>query len=161
MTKELLFGVQTNGIRHTDMDGMPDIDTRFRMVKEAGVHDYVDKTPAPDELDEFLAASDKYGLPVRAGGWYYTLGRDEELFESNIGTARQLGSIVHNTQILANHATGRPVTDEEVVDTYLRFLEIGDRYGVTRRNVPREALWGGANCQALKKTSQHENLPCL
>ena len=131
MAKDLLFGVQTNGIRHTDMDGMPDIDTRFRMVKEAGVHDYVDKTPAPDELDEFLAASDKYELPVRAGGWYYTLGRDEELFENNIGTARRLGSVVHNTQILTNHATGRPVTDAEVVDTYLRFLEIGDKYGVT------------------------------
>ena len=53
------------------------------------------------------------------------------MFENNIGTARRLGSVVHNTQILTNHATGRPVTDAEVVDTYLRFLEIGDKYGVT------------------------------
>ena len=41
MAKELLFGIQTNGIKHRHDDGMPDIDTRFRMVKEAGVFDYV------------------------------------------------------------------------------------------------------------------------
>ena len=118
MADELLFGVQTNGIRHSEKDGMPDIDTRFRMVKEAKVHDYVDKTPAPDEVGDFLAASEKYGIPVRAGGWYYTLGRDEELFERNIESAKQLGSIIHNTQILTHHVTGRPVTNDEVVETY-------------------------------------------
>ena len=45
---------------------MPGIDTRFRMVKEAGVHDYIDKTPDPHEIEEFEAASEKYELPVRA-----------------------------------------------------------------------------------------------
>ena len=71
MATKLLFGIQTNGIRHTEIDGMPNIDTRFRMVKEAGVHDYVDKTPNPDEIEEFENASEKYGLPVRAGGWFH------------------------------------------------------------------------------------------
>lgn len=131
MATVLQFGIQTNGIRHTEADGMPDIDTRFRMVKEAGVHDYVDKTPDPHEIDEFLAASDKYGLPVRAGGWFYTLGRDEALFEQNILTAKRLGSVVHNTQILTRHADGHPVSNEEVVDTYMRFAEIGEKHGVT------------------------------
>ena len=60
MTKELLFGIQTNGIRHTEADGLPDIDDRLRMVKEVGVHDYVDKTPAVHEIDDFVAASQKY-----------------------------------------------------------------------------------------------------
>lgn len=131
MATELLFGIQTNGIRHAHADGMPDIDTRFRMVKEAGVHDYVDKTPDPHEIEEFEAASEKYGLPVRAGGWFYTLGRDEALFEQNILTGKRLGSLVHNTQILLNHAEGRSVTDDEVVKAYLNFSEIGAKHGVT------------------------------
>ena len=59
MARELLFGIQTNGIRHTEVDGMPDIDTRFRMVKESDVHDYIDKTPDPHEIEEFEAASEK------------------------------------------------------------------------------------------------------
>ena len=131
MAPVLLFGIQTNGIRHAEADGMPDIDTRFCMVKEAGVHDYVDKTPDPHEIKEFEAASAKYGLPVRAGGWYYMLGRDEALFEQNIQTAKRLGSLVHNTQILNHHADGHPVTDEEVIETYLRFSEFGEKHGVT------------------------------
>ncbi len=131
MANELQFGIQTNGIRHAEADGMPDIDTRFRMVKEAGLHDYVDKTPDPHEIEEFRRASETYDLPVRASGWYYTLGADEALFENNIAVARDLGSLVHNTQILTMHADGRPVTDTEVVQTYLRFAEIGDKAGVT------------------------------
>ena len=131
MPSELLFGIQTNGIRHRHEDGMPDIDTRFRMVKEAGVFDYVDKTPAPDEVSQFLAARDKYGIPVRAGGWFYALGRDEALFEHNLGVARELGSLVHNVQILTHHADGHPVSDEEVLRAYLDFSELGERYGVT------------------------------
>lgn len=131
MPKELLFGIQTNGIKHTHYDPMPDIDTRFRMVKEAGVFDYVDKTPAPHEVQEFLAARDKYGIPVRAGGWFYVLGRDEELMESNLKLGKELGSLVHNTQIMTHHADGHVVTDDEVIDMYLRSQEWGDKYGVT------------------------------
>ena len=131
MTKELLFGIQTNGIRHTEADGLPDIDHRLRMVKEAGVHDYVDKTPAVHEIDDFVAASQKYDLPILAGGWYYTLGSDEELFKENIKLAKQLGSFVHNTQIRTNRSDGTPVSNAEVVQAYLDFQEIGDKYGVS------------------------------
>ncbi len=45
MATELLFGIQTNCIRHAEADGMLDIDTTFRMVKEACVHYCVDKHP--------------------------------------------------------------------------------------------------------------------
>ncbi|MDP6707674.1 MAG: hypothetical protein QF893_15130 [Alphaproteobacteria bacterium] len=129
MAAELLFGIQTNGIKHSHDDPMPDVDTRFAMVREAGIFDYVDKTPDPDQIDEFRKASEKYGLPVRAGGWYYTLGRDEALLEKNLGTARDLGSVVHNTQILTHHAEGHVVTDDEVLAAYLRAAELGDKYG--------------------------------
>ena len=77
MANELLFGIQTNGIKHTHADPMPDIDTRFAMVRDAGVFDYVDKTPDPHEIDDFLGASAKYGLPVRAGGWSAAGGTHE------------------------------------------------------------------------------------
>jgi len=130
MSSELLFGIQTNGIKHTHADPMPDIDTRFRMVKEAGVFDYVDKTPAPEEVDAFLAAREKYDLPIRAGGWFYTLGRDETLLAENLALAARLGSVVHNVQVLIRHADGHVVTDQEVVDFYQHAYELGEKTGV-------------------------------
>lgn len=129
MATELLFGIQTNGIKHTHADPMPDIDTRFAMVREAGVFDYVDKTPDPDQIDDFLKARDKYGLPVRAGGWFYALGEDEGLLEKNLQTGEKLGSLVHNTQIKLLHTNGHIVTDEDIVEAYLHAAELGDRYG--------------------------------
>jgi hypothetical protein len=131
MAAELLFGIQTNGIKHSHDDPMPDVDTRFAMVREAGVFDYIDKTPDPDQIDAFHKARDKYGLPVRAGGWFYALGRDEALLEKNLQTGRDLGSLVHNTQIQNLHADGHQVTDEEVVEAYLRAAELGNKYGCT------------------------------
>jgi hypothetical protein len=130
MARELLLGIQTNGIRHREVDGMPDIDTRFRMVKESGAFDYVDKTPAPNEVVEFLKARDKYGLPIRAGGWFYTLGRDEALLEHNLKLGRELGSVAHNTQVMMHDAQGRLVTDEEVIDFYRYAQDLGAKYGV-------------------------------
>ena len=131
MANALLFGIQTNGIKHTHDDPMPDIDTRFRMIKESGVFDYVDKTPAPDEVEQFLRARDKYDIPVRAGGWFYTLGRDEGLLEDNLKLGQQLGSQVHNVQIMAHHDRGHLVTNEEVIEAYLRAYEWGEKYRVT------------------------------
>ena len=46
---------------------MPDIDARFHMVKETGLFDYVDKTPASNEVEQFLLASKRYHLPIRCG----------------------------------------------------------------------------------------------
>jgi len=130
MATELQIGIQTNGVKHAHDDPMPDIDTRFRMVKECGAFDYVDKTPAPDEIDQFIAAREKYDLPIRAGGWFYTLGRDEALLKSNLELAGRLGSIVHNVQVLSHRENGALVTDEEVVDFYEMALAEGDRHGV-------------------------------
>lgn len=128
MADDLLFGIQTNGIKHTHADAMPDIDTRFQMVRDAGVFDYVDKTPDPDQIDAFLKARDSYGIPVRAGGWFYALGADEALLEKNLATAQRLGSLVHNVQIKLRHGDGHVVTDDELVDAYLRSAELGNKY---------------------------------
>lgn len=129
MANQLLFGIQTNGIKHTHDDPMPDVATRFAMVREAGVFDYVDKTPDPDQVEDFRAASARYGLPVRAGGWFYTLGADEALLEDNLRLGADLGSVAHNTQIKLHHADGHVVTDEEVMAAYLRAAEVGAQVG--------------------------------
>ena len=128
--KELPIGIQTNGIKHAHDDPMPDVDTRFRMVKECGAFDYVDKTPDPDQIDDFIRAREKYDLPVRGGGWFYTLGRDESLLEKNLELAGRLGSLVHNVQILYDDAAGRPVSNQDVIDIYKRAYEWGERTGV-------------------------------
>lgn len=57
MKNQLEFGIQTNGIKHTHLDPMPQIDKRFSMVKDANIFDYVDKTPEIEEIDLFLKAS--------------------------------------------------------------------------------------------------------
>jgi hypothetical protein len=128
--KHLPIGIQTNGVMHTDAEPAPDIDTKFRMVKEAGVFDYVDKTPPREEIGEFLKASAKYGLPIRAGGFYYMIGRDEELLEANLRLGKELGSSVHNVQIFTHNAEGRIVSDRELIDTYRRAYALGDKLGV-------------------------------
>ena len=129
--KELPIGIQTNGIKHTHDDPMPDVDTRFRMVKECGAFDYVDKTPDLDQVEDFIKASEKYGLPVRAGGWFYTLGRDEELLRRNLALGKRLGSHVHNVQILYHDVNGKPVTNDEVIEIYKRAYEWGQAFEVT------------------------------
>ena len=128
--KNLEFGIQSNGIKHRHIDPIPDIDTRFAMVREAGVFDYVDKTPEPDEVDQFLAASEKYNLPVYGGGWFYVVDRDEDLLAHNLAIGHRLGSRVHNVQVLATRADGQAVSNDDVVGFYERGLEIGQRLGV-------------------------------
>jgi len=131
VNNSLLFGIQTNGIKHAHRDAMPDVETRFQMVRDAGVFDYVDKTPEPEEVDEFMRASEKYDLPIRAGGWFYSVGADEGLVEKNLQIAQRLGSLVHNTQIKMHHAAGHILTDDELVAAYLHCAELGERYGCT------------------------------
>ena len=107
MTNQLKFGIQTNGIKHTSFDAMPSINERFLMVKETGIFDYVDKTPEDNEIEKFKLASERYNIPIRAGGWFYTIGNHKELLEKNLKTAKNLGSIVHNVQIQSCNVEGK------------------------------------------------------
>jgi hypothetical protein len=128
--KQLKIGIAEAGVMHTDADAELDIDTRFRMVKEAGVFDYMDKTPPSPDYYLYEAAIKKHGLPMLAGGWYYLVGRDEPLLEWHLRMGRDLGQIAHNTQFFTYDANKKFVTDEQVADLYMRFAEIGDRTGV-------------------------------
>jgi sugar phosphate isomerase/epimerase len=129
MASPLLIGITEGGVMNTDQDPRLDLDSRFRMVKEAGVYDYYDKTPSPADVDDYLAASEKYDLPILAGGWFYRIGQDEALLKQNLEIGARLGSKVHNTQILMDHAEGHRVSDEEVAVCYLQAAEWGEHSG--------------------------------
>ena len=130
MRSDLQLGITEKGIIHTDADAPINLDTRFKMVKDSGVYDYYDKTPDSfEQADEYLAASEKYGLPIRAGGWFYRLGQDEALLKRKLEFSARIGSKVHNTQILMHHADGHLVTDEEIVAIYLQAAQWGEACG--------------------------------
>lgn len=129
MNEDLPIGITESSVMHTDADMPFDLETKFRMVKEAGVFDYLDKTPLAELEAEYARLSEKYELPIRAGGWFYNLGRDEDLLKQNLELGGRLGSIVHNTQIRAYRADGHLVSNEEVAEIYMRALEWGEKAG--------------------------------
>jgi hypothetical protein len=49
--------------------------------------------------------------------------------EENLKLGGRLGSVVHNTQILAEHADGHLVSNDEVADIYLRAFDWGEQAG--------------------------------
>ena len=126
---ELRIGCTANGTTHQDTN-IPDIATKVRMVREAGVFDYFDRSPPDEEFRDLLKASERYDMPVLASGWFYTLGRDEPLFERNIMKGRLLGTRVHNVQVMTHHADGHALSDEEVADFYARAHDFGMRHDV-------------------------------
>jgi hypothetical protein len=127
---ELLIGCVAHGVTHSTAS-VPDLATRFEMVRDVGVFDYVDRLPPDDELEQTLQAVQRTGLPVPAGSGVYTLGRDDALYEHNLRKAREMGSVVHNVQLRQTHADGHALSDEEVASCWLHLLELGHRYGVT------------------------------
>jgi hypothetical protein len=70
-------------------------------------------------------------LPIRAGGFYYTLGRDEPLLEWHLRIGREVGAQAQNVQISQVDADGVPLSDARVAFAYLRAFEIGTTLGVT------------------------------
>ena len=127
---DLKFGIQTNGIKHKHVDPMPDIATRFKMVKEQAIFDYVDKTPESHEVDDFKKYSQEYNLPIRGGGWFYEIGNHKELLEKNLKTGKELGSLVHNTQIKAYKSNGQLANDIDIRDAYLEAYDLSLKYDV-------------------------------
>ena len=129
MKDKLLFGITESGIMHTDEDPTISLENKFQMVKSSGVYDYLDKTPLKEDINIYLRYSEKYDLPILAGGWYYVLGRDEELLMDNLRIGAQLGSLVHNTQIIMDHADGTLVTNDQVAEIYIKAYELGESVG--------------------------------
>ncbi len=106
------------------------VDEQFRMLKESGVFDHFDRMPQPGQEAEYLRASQKHGVPIRTSLWSYTAGRDEAQLVRNLAVCKEVGGECHNIMLYAQHASGRLVTDEEVVDFYLHAYESGERQGI-------------------------------
>ncbi len=128
--KELLIGISGGGVLHTDAQ-VPDTDTIFRMVKESGAFDYIERTPPTGQLLDFQRASARHGVKLLSGGFFYTLGRDEPLMEWHLRIGAECGMRLQNTQILIHDATGARVSNERVAETYLWIAELGDKLGIT------------------------------
>jgi hypothetical protein len=122
------IGIVEASLRST-MSHAPSLDEQFRLLRESEVFTYLDKTPPRDRVSEYARLSERHAVPILAGGWWYTLGRDEALLEDNLRIGASLGSLVHNVQILMDHADGRLVSDAEVAETYRRAYDIGAALG--------------------------------
>jgi hypothetical protein len=96
------------------------VDEQFRMIRDAGVFDYLDRLPPTDLVAEYRRCSEKYGIPMRTGTWYYQLGQDEPLLEEYLQNAARLGLVFHNIMIFTRHADGHALTDDEIADCYER-----------------------------------------
>ncbi len=127
--EDLLIGVSGGGVLHTDQH-VPDVDTIFAMVKDSGAFDYIERSPPPLQIDEFRRASEKHGVPLAAGSFFYMLGRDEPLMEWHLRIAKTFGGRAQNMQILVHDVDGKRVTDQRLADTFLWISEIGAKLGV-------------------------------
>lgn len=107
------------------------IDTQFRMVVESGVFDFFDRLPLSDKVDDYVRAVEKYDFPVWGSAWTYRIGEDPlKVLEGHLVNCAATGVRYHNMMVLTHHADGHVVSDEEVVDLYLRAYELGQRYRV-------------------------------
>jgi hypothetical protein len=127
VAKDFLLGCSWRGVQH--LVDVP-IRTQFEMIRDSGVFDYLDRLPLPEVLDEYLRYSEEFNIPIYTCTYQYVIGRDEKLLERNMHIAAQTGVKLHNIMIYTNSADGRVVTDDQIVDCYLRTWEIGDPIGV-------------------------------
>ncbi|MES2402688.1 MAG: xylose isomerase [Pseudomonadota bacterium] len=111
-------------------DAVPDIDTMFSMVRDAGVYDHFDRLPQPGEENQYIHAANKYGIPIRTGLGMYRLGGNFDALEANLRIAKNAGGEFHNVLLFARDANGRAITDDEVVSAYLKAFEASERTGV-------------------------------
>lgn len=115
---------------------------QFRLQKESGLWDFVDRIPPDDKsLDDYVKASVKYDLPVLTGSWTYVLGKDEQVIKDNIDRAKLAGSKYHNLMIWAKHADGHYVTNEEVVESYLRTYDYAQSKGIAISYESHVDMW--------------------
>ncbi len=73
----------TNPVSHQEAP----ITEQMRLVKEAGVFDFFDRQPLPQEAPEFVQGASQYALPVWTGTWSYQLGRDDGALDRNAKAA--------------------------------------------------------------------------
>lgn len=126
--KEFSLGCNGRGIMHT---APAPVAEQFRMIRDSGVFDHFDRIPQPGDERAYIDASNKTGVPMTTGLWTYQIGKDEKLVRSNLEWASKAGAECHNLMISTRHTDGHIVTDDEVVEFYLRAYEVGEEFGIT------------------------------
>jgi sugar phosphate isomerase/epimerase len=138
MSKEFLLGCHWRGVFHHESAS---VEAQFRLIKDSGVFDYLDRLPLPDVIDEYLRCSEKYEVPIYTGTYQYMLGRDEDLLRENMRNAARAGLKLHNIMIFTRALDGHVVTNAEIVDCYFRTWELGEQTGVQPSFEPHVNMW--------------------
>jgi len=130
MRKDLKLGIASKaGVLHHYKDTPISLEDWFKEIAQSKTFDYVDKTPPKSEFHRFKKLSEKYDLPILSSGWFYLLGKEDDLILENLKMGAELGSKYHNVQIFINHADDHPLSDQEVADTYMKVTEYGEKVG--------------------------------
>jgi len=129
LVKNLKIGIANRGVLHHNNEKPVNLEDWFKVVAQSQVFDYVDKTPSKEDFDIYKKLSAKYNLPLLCSGWFYCLGKDDDLILENLKMGADLGSKYHNVQIFLNHSDGHELTDQEIVKIYLKVSEYGEKVG--------------------------------
>ena len=103
---------------------------RFRRVRDTGAFDYLHWLPPAEILSDCVAASEKTDLPMLTGNVIHRLGINDERLTGCMDDAARAGLKLVNVMLNTCAANGHELTDDEIVSTYLRMAEAGDRAGV-------------------------------
>lgn len=134
--KPILLGCAGRGVQNSSTQfpvslNEPSVDLQFQMVAGSGVFDFFDRLPLTERLEEYIEAVQKYAFPVLGSAWTYKIGADPlGVLQGHLKNCASAGVRYHNMMILAHHLDGHVVTDQELVDLYLRSYELGQKYGV-------------------------------
>jgi len=126
---KLKIGIANRGVLHHNSETNVSLEDWFKEVSQSKAFDYVDKTPSKEDFNQFQKYSEKYDLPILCGGWFYRLGKDDDLLKENLKLGAELGSKFHNVQIFLHHNDGHILSDNEIAEKYLEIYEFGEKTG--------------------------------
>ena len=123
MTSEFLLGCTYNFLQADDVSTPLE---RFQMVRDTGVFDYMNWLPPSDLIGECVTAAQKTGIPMLTGNYIHQLGRNDGLLAERMQDCERAGVKMLNVMLGTYAADGHELSDEEVIDTYLRTAEVGE-----------------------------------
>lgn len=127
MARDFLLGCNYNFLQPGDV--VPPL-RRFEMVRDTGVFDYINWLPTAELLADCIAAAEKTGIPMITGNYIHQLGRDDGKLAESMRNAARAGIRMVNVMLGTYAADGHELSDDEIVETYLRTAEAGDAVDV-------------------------------
>ncbi|MEY8877364.1 MAG: xylose isomerase [Leptothrix sp. (in: b-proteobacteria)] len=124
------MGINLDGVLIHDGIRTPQAATRFAWVRHSGAFDYIEKNIDPGEdFAPYFDLVERHGVPIEVFGGIFCAGQDEARLRWGLATGGRLGSKLFNIQLYARHASGRPISDAQVVAFYQEALEHGAPVG--------------------------------